>query len=79
MDKAELENQVVHGHQQERRHDADLDRAVCVSVNRVSEVYVKSKEIDTANSEPIADEFFRKMVHSRSATWQINRKNTDQP
>jgi len=50
MDQAELENQVVHGHQQERRYDADLDRTVCVSVDRVSEVNVKSKEIDAADS-----------------------------
>ena len=79
MDKTESENQVVHGHQQERRHDTDLDCTVCLPDDRLLEVCVKIKEIDAADSESFAHESVREMVHSRSNTWQIGRKNTHQP
>lgn len=79
MDKAESENQVVYGHQQERCHDTNLDCTVCLPADCLSEVCVKIEEIDAADFESFAHESVPEMVHSRSNTRQIDRKNTYQP
>ena len=79
MDKAEPENQVVHGDEQECRHDTDLDCSVCLPIDRILEVCFEIKEIDATDSATFTDESVREMVHSRLATRQINRENTHQP
>ena len=45
----------------------------------LSEVCVKIEEIDAADSESFTHESAPEMVHSRSNTWQIDRKNTYRP
>ncbi len=62
MDKAESENQVIHGHQQERCAHADLDRAVYLFVNCLLEIPIKISAINAADTQSITNKSIRKMA-----------------
>jgi hypothetical protein len=57
MDQTELKNQILHRHQKECSHDADLDCFVRLSAASLSQVYVEVKEKYAANSALIATQF----------------------
>jgi hypothetical protein len=62
VNKAEPENQIFHGHQQECRADTDLVRTMQLSAGSLFEVPVQIDAINTADTEIIANKSIRKMV-----------------
>ena len=46
MDQAETENQIISWHQQECCDDTDLDRTVCLSADRLSEIRIKIQTLN---------------------------------
>ena len=50
MDKTKLENQILHWHQQECCHDADMDRIMCLSTIGLYQVSIKAEEDSRINN-----------------------------
>ena len=57
MDKTKLENQILHWHQQECCHDADMDRIMCLSTIGLYQVSIKTEEKYATNITIIAAQF----------------------
>ena len=77
MDKAKLENKILHRHQQECCHDADMDRIMCLSTIGLYQVSIKTEEKYATNITIIAAQFIWKKRPPRIITgWPTSQQTT---